>query len=504
MDMQRLLSKAVWMGMSLGLCLAAPRADVKVVRSPLQIGTALDLGQLVKGVNMVDSVDPIHGLMIQRTGVYLNQVTTVDDKLEIRVGVGGLFFYGFPEIKTNAQSRSIRFGPGVGQAQGIYKFGDVENPSAKLQFGYFPYKYNPDAKNLGEFLFRSGAYPGYEVTGGWSIMNSALYMASGMRLNLNFLDGKLQADANLFLEHDLEPIYDLSPGLVLTYKPSPAFEAGIGAAFSHLLPVNPSKLNSKTYRFLGDSLYRYVGDTLHSNGASEPYTFQGTKLMARASFNLGAILDNDFIGKEGLKFYTEAALLGVKNYPYFFEDRMARIPIVFGMNLPTFKFFDVLAVEFEYRKRDFPNSTKRVGDDNQSVWRIPDVLVLDTTYRSLGAPDKVKRVSNPNLYHPSMSQAEAAKAAQKYIDSYDAASSTGGLGFNGVLVDPAQTVASTEGNLKWTVYVKKELITGVNAYLQVASDHMRGIRYESNTLDFEPLTQKPSEWYYLFRLEFGI
>lgn len=34
-----------------------------------------------------------------------------------------------------------------------------------------------------------------------------------------------------------------------------------------------------------------------------------------------------------------------------------------------------------YRKRDFPNSTKRVAKNNDAVWRVPDVLVVDTSCR---------------------------------------------------------------------------------------------------------------------------
>lgn len=30
--------------------------------------------------------------------------------------------------------------------------------------GYFPYKFNPDATNLGEFLFRTGTYPLYLIS----------------------------------------------------------------------------------------------------------------------------------------------------------------------------------------------------------------------------------------------------------------------------------------------------------------------------------------------------
>lgn len=480
-------------------------AENKVERSPLQIGTALDIGQVVSGVNMVDSTDPIRGMMIQQTAVYLNQRTTIDDRLVITVGVGGLFFYGFPEIKTNAQSRSIRFGPGVGQASGLYKFGDVDQPALEVEFGYFPYKYNPDARNLGEFLFRSGAYPGYQITGGWSIINSAMYTASGLSARANLFGNTLRADFNMFLEHGLEPIYDLSPGLVLTYKPSEMFEAGVGAAFAHLIPVNPSKLDSRSYSYRGDSLYGYLGDNrTEKDTLSAHYSFKGTKLMARASLNLGAMFDNSFLGTRGLKLYGEASLLGVNNYPYFYEDRMARLPIVVGMNLPSFNFFDILGVEMEYRKRDFPNSTKQLADGNEAVWRIPDVQILDTTGRATGNPDVVRRASDPHLYHPNRSQAEAAIAAQRFIDSYDPGTMTGGVGYQGVLVDPAQTVPSKEGNLKWTVYAKKQLVTGIFAYLQVASDHMRAIRFEDNTLDREIITQTPEHWYYLFRLEFGI
>jgi hypothetical protein len=492
MDMKRLdIVKILMAAATAGLATLPATAENKVERSPLQIGTALDLGQVVSGVNMVSVPETkIEGMMIQRTAVYLNQTTTVDDRLIIKVGVGGLFFYGFPELKDNAQSRSIRFGPGVGQAYGLYKFGDPENSPMELRFGYFPYKYNPDAKNLGEYLFRSGAYPGYEMTGGWSLVNSALYMGSGLSAGASMLDGTLKADFNVFLEHDVEPIYDISPGIVITYKPTPAFEIGAGAAFSHLIPVNPSKIKSKNYLFRGDSLYNYLGVGGDDTLPADPYTFAGTKLMARASFSVGALLDNPWIGQDGLKLYGEAALLGLKDYPYFYEDKMARMPLLMGFNLPTFKFFDVLAVEMEYRKNQFPNSTFKLAEANNPVWRIPDVRIRM-------ADGSIVPISNPHLYHPNLSPAAAAAAAQKYIDS-------GVLGFTGTLVDPAETAPSTEGNLKWTLYAKKQLVSGVFAYIQVASDHLRAIRYEDNTLDREIITQKPKDWYYLFRLEFGI
>jgi len=42
------------------------------------------------------------------------------------------------------------------ESQGIYSFGDLDQPWLQLAAGYFPFKYNPQASNLGEYLYRSG------------------------------------------------------------------------------------------------------------------------------------------------------------------------------------------------------------------------------------------------------------------------------------------------------------------------------------------------------------
>ncbi len=40
-----------------------------------------------------------------------------------------------------------------------HSFGDVEKPWLKIGGGVFPFKYNPDVRDLGEYLFRTGSYP---------------------------------------------------------------------------------------------------------------------------------------------------------------------------------------------------------------------------------------------------------------------------------------------------------------------------------------------------------
>ena len=50
------------------------------------------------------------------------------------------------------------------EGQGIYTFGDdPEKFPLQLALGYFPFKYNPQASNMGEYLFRTGTYPPFVI-----------------------------------------------------------------------------------------------------------------------------------------------------------------------------------------------------------------------------------------------------------------------------------------------------------------------------------------------------
>ena len=212
----------------------------------------------------------------------------------------------------------------------LFRSGDPEKPSAKLQFGLFSVKYNSDATNLGEYLYRSGTYPGYIWTGGWSYINAASYLAQGVRFTLPTFDGKVVHDFTLFMERDIEPTSDFSPGYMMTVKPISFLEVGGGVVWSHALSLNPDRLSPKirlnayvkstgrpltmTDRTspgleLNDPAIRPDGDTLLGqavpgrngvnyvtvaqngtpNSALGYYTFKGFKTMGRVSLDLGTL-----------------------------------------------------------------------------------------------------------------------------------------------------------------------------------------------------------------------
>lgn len=467
----------------IGLAALAPvRAEVE--RAPIRVGTNIDLGQIVKGELSEGTED--EGQFLSRTGVSLTQVGTINKKLDITVSVGGLFWYSLPVSPGAPHTRLVKFGPGVGEASGLYRFGDVEDPAALLQFGYFAHKYNPDAKNLGEYQMRSGTYPGYLWTGGWSIVNSAAYMAQGARLTLPTFDGTLKHDFMLYLERDFEPTYDISPSYQIAYKPSEGFEMGAGVTYAHGLPIKPSlttpedranayangrPLAPSEWQKPGwnpgdphiipngdprvDSAYTdgkpYVEDSANGIPTSQLsyYTFQGIKLMGRAAINPQAWIQSEMLGPQDLKLYAEVAVLGVKNYPFYYEKLSERIPVMVGFNLPTFKFFDIVSVEVEYFKSSFQNNIRDVFQNSYPKWKLP----------------------------PSQSTL----TYENFIDT---------------------SKIENEDDLHWSIYAKKSLYEGLDLYVQVASDHMRVLSFDAVPSDLS-VTRKANQWYYLARLQMG-
>jgi hypothetical protein len=449
----RLFKVSIFTALSMSL-IGAASVGAELVRNPTAVGGAFDLGQIVQGTLYNSTTAPTEkteNQVITRTGVYLTESGVYNDRLTIQLTIGGLFWFSLPESES-FQTRRIQFGPGVGQAQGVYAFGeDPSKPVATLQFGLFPHKYG-ESVNLGEYLYRSGTYPGTLTSGGWSYINAASYMAQGIRVNVPMLDGKLNNDVTLYMERDLEPTNDLSPGYMLTYRPTDFFEVGAGVIWAHAISMNGKRLspkneNSRYSKSTGrptkndtDTLSLCAVDASANPDDCGYYTFKGFKTAARASLDLGTLIGSDMIAKGDFKLYSEIALLGVEDQPFYYEKKSERMPVMFGANFPTFGILDRLSAEAEYLKSRFPN-------DNSSVLQSQ-------------LPVPISNSADPFTFTP-------------------------------------------KGNWKWTVYGKRHITDGLNIYLQAANDHLRHFNFAAIP-GAVPATNDPSDWYYVLRLEFGI
>jgi hypothetical protein len=394
---------------------------------------------------------------LNRNTVVLEQSATYGESWVFDAGFKAIIWWPFQNVADNPYLRTIRVEPRLSQVKARRNFGE-EN--SFLEFGFFPYKYNPDAQNLGEYLYRSGTYPGtVQSTDGFHLMDYAVYQAYGAHARWSHFSGRLSHDVNLFSEPASIPTGDLTPAYEFSAK-LPLVQLGVGAAYNRFFSYNGDQTRPKVYQngyFRVDSVgnpgaVEYEGPYgLLPNGSTvrtriqtgdstvhalHYYTQRGVKLMARAAVDLGFLVPEAARNPGDLRVFAEAAVLGWEDQPFFYEDRRERIPVMIGVNAPTFRLLDRLSVQAEYYRSRFASSTD-YNYHSFPIWTVlPDY-----------DPDDFKR-----------------------------------------------------DDWKWSIYGRKTLNRLLSVHVQVANDHLRLPEFNTN-LNSTPLMQSQGDWYYLLRLE---
>lgn len=449
-----------------GLLALAPASaqDGEVIRHDLSIRSFMDFGHIVKGTipDAPQGVPPDAKMLpLNRANVSVIQSVALDN-FDVLVGIAGLIWWPYGGGITNVSERAMNVRPMVPVARARWRFGNPETNSGAFLLGTFSHKYNPDARNLGEYLYRSGTYPGFLWTNeGWLLMNRAANRIHGGMLSLSQFGGALRHNFTLFMQTSYHPVGDFSPGYDVSYTRK-WFEIGGGAVLNHYLSLRPSfltpKVNNNTLIRVtdttGDSV-AYVGPQDRST-ASGPdmdtevlhrWTHKGIKVMARAALNLNHLLPEEIRNPEDLRVFAEIAVLGWEDQPLYYEDRLERMPVMFGVNVPTFKMLDLLSVQGEYYRSRF-NDINLYNTEGIPVWDADFEPALDDQNRAV-----------PESIH--------------------------------------------EDDWKWSVHAKKTVNPVMTVYAQAASDHFR-LTEGSLEVSNVPLTARPSEWYYLVRLEFSL
>lgn len=419
---------------------------------------AIDFGQIVKGKT---GSSEFEYQPMNRNTVLLSQTGHFGEAWTFRAGLMGLLWWPFNTNPTEPVHRTMRSELRLREAVAQREFEMPGESRAYAELGWFQYKYNPDAHNLGEYLYRSGTYPGIVfTTDGYQLLDDAFNESLGAHFRLSQFDGVITHDANFFVEPFMAPIGDVTPAYELGLN-LPVFQAGVGAAWNRLFAWRPSRLRPKT----PDNTYAKVTDA-RTDAAGAPdtvvlagrldqlvtfnpidtavlghWTKQGLKLMARAALDFGFLLPGHLRGPGDLRVYAEAAVLGWQNQGFFYEKRWQRIPIMAGVNVPTFKLLDLLSVQAEYYAARF---------DNIQSYTTSSFPVWD--------------VEGFSSYHPS---------------DYE------------------------KDDWKWSVYAVRSLGPLAKVRVQAANDHLRLREFLLQQSD-ETLTRRPSHWYYLLRLEFGL
>jgi hypothetical protein len=263
----------------------------------------------------------------------------------------------YPLGTTNMQKSSffMKFTPQISMAEGIFNW-DLNFMDLTIESGVFQYNFNPDIKILGNYLYRSTAYPLY-------IENKLDYPWADMlggRIETAFLDKKLKAELIINTRWDHPPWYDWNLGLTASYNFNNIVGLGAGICFDHALSVNTFETEARHLAVNIREIDSAAGDTSY-------YDYRSTKADFRLTFDPKNIFsDHSIFGEQDGRIYAELGIIGFKDYKYFDTDPAPslahRMPFMVGVNVPCFKVLDLLS--FEYEIFNSPWANKWAGKDN--------------------------------------------------------------------------------------------------------------------------------------------
>ncbi|MBN2189113.1 MAG: hypothetical protein JW699_06640 [Chitinispirillaceae bacterium] len=472
---------------SLAMVPAASPAAENTADTKIQIGAmaSIENGQFVRS-NYAGASLP-YKPWINKECTRLSLRATLSDHVQFIVAPEiTMWFDNFDWHQMGAEAFAFPFSShttvSLANAQGIMTYGDKDDYTLEFAAGVMPYKYNNEVKNLGEYLFRSGCHPAFVVTS----FDNAYATMTGLKIGLTRAD-LLSLDLFLSTETQFLPTLDWSVSLLAGYKPVPCLEFGAGVMFDRLLPVDttresPSGPGNEQNRYFTEDR-----DTGH-------FSFSGTKVMARFTFDPLALFTDDFFqgmfGKEDCKIYGEAAVLGVRSITAYdrildpitglpldsglmkdplknyYSNIKKRIPVMVGFNLPTFSgFFEELGEE-------------------EPLWRLfaLDYLSLEVEWYGWPYPLGYGDVNNFRVMYP----------IPPSVPDFP-----GG--------DPL--AYEEKDNWKFSVNFKKTVIKGFSIAGQVARDHSHYdayyTKYNTGYFSTEAFTL-PGDWGWWLKLQYAL
>ncbi len=396
--------------------------------------------------------------------------------------------WNYPGVKVGKVLKPYLIEANVGAV-----FGNEERLSGFFDMGYFQIKYNADSRNLGEYLFRSGVYPPYIISG-FELADKVKGL--GLRLG-GTLFGSLTQEILLTSEIDMFPFYDLSLSYLANYRPSDIFEVGAGIMGSRLISVDEeSTVPGEAYddTQLGGPEFGLVGVVDPETGDTILLSFAGAKAAVHVAVQPLANVESDLLGDNDLRLYGEAALLGFKDYPVWYDKIEERIPAMVGLNLPTHPLMSwgcVAALSLAGSLQGdhtqivvpgtYASTAAWVGTGLLS-WALNRFLKIDTWLDLLAL--EVEYYGSPWLNTPAGIEKSTSPApyTNMAVPQYE-------------LMEKYH-----EDDWKWSLYASKKIgsfmkITGI-----IANDNMSRGRY-GGSYDY-PITVSATDWYWMLRTKF--
>jgi hypothetical protein len=404
-------------GLLAGLVLASGVAALNPESLDWKIGGYFDAGRF----QMTDST--ANGELLHRMGALWNIDYKIDDNWTMDADLHWFFWRNQLHDLGLFHVVGLKFDADM---RGVLQY---SSGSQLAKFGVYDFKYNPDSKNLGEYLLRSTAYPTLlESSQGKDLLAYSYSRVAGVEYGLNH--DLWRAKALIYAEQFNLPVNDVTPAFFVAAGPKYA-EVEIGVALDRFWMFG-KRMQAKS---LDTALQSYI--------RSQGLTFKATKVSIRGRLDIG-----EMTGMEnGLRLYAETAILGLKNDTLYYKNMSERMPMMVGMDIPTFGILNTLSIEAEYLKN--PYYDRHYPNNDANAQTFSPLPALNNSEYSAG--------NLPNF---------------------------------------------TKNDWRWSFFAKRSLNQWLDLEGRVASDHMRLYFYNGDYGSGEPFTQKTKDWYFLFRISY--
>lgn len=494
---------------------------------PLQFGALQELGMVRKGLLGSTPIQEMDNEWIDRFGSYFVQEAVVGDRLVLQGGLGGIFEFPKPEKSGEefggSQYKMFYVGPSVAKA--MYHFGGVEEGHFSLGGGMFPFRYNPDANDLGDYLFRSQPYPTSIMTGGnggLTAIGEQTTVLEGFHGHADL--GPLNLDALLTTETGLPPLYDWSLAFLGSLELGDGlFEIGAGVDFKRLIQVKSEKtqvrdlensyfrkqgiwysgqaanyknpatfLTSQAGLLTGQASAAYAKRTRADSALGDAYTARSLAYTSRSqalsaivdslALKGGAWVDSTTGQVPGAKYYTPAGIMLMARASL---DLKKLFPSG-GLSPEDLRLYAEAAV---LGVRNYPVYYKKISERmpimagfNLPTFRLLDLLSVQFEYFDSPNLNNTYTVGQKNWALP-------------YLPEDNAFS------------DEEWNDLTKKDNLSWSILARKRVLGGLSLNAQVARDHMRTIGtdwYYGSRFEPNEILHKSSSWYWMFQLAWDI
>jgi len=208
----------------------------------------INAGQIVNGNSRYETA--MQHRWLQSNAMLLRDSVTSGSRMTMQIELVALVRFSSwvqndPQIGM-IDARLPSGGIYITQGSGTYVFGDLETKPFSLTTGLFPYKYNPEVKNLGEYLFRSMAYPSYIS----ATFDMPFVRILGLKLSSLLLGGNLRQDLILSNEWEQYPTKDFSLAYVAGLNIGNILDIGVGGQAFHLFSTRGNNTTPDSIRTL--------------------------------------------------------------------------------------------------------------------------------------------------------------------------------------------------------------------------------------------------------------